>query len=374
MDEPACPAPHPDLPSGAPAPPRPPDSRRVHRRPTGSGVALGLFVLAAVFTLYLARGLILPLVLALMASFLLLPFVRFLSRRLRLPRGLAAALVTLGTVAALVAGTWLLLGPALDWADRLPQSLHRLERKIRPVKETMRDVDRALDKAEDFVDGKQATKVRLEAESLGTVVKGGATSVAAGFAVFVVLLFFLLAGNDVFRRKLACLLPPEERPHADAVTSAIEREVSRYLLVLSVIYLVLGTLTTLAMWLLGMPNPLLWGALAAILAFIPYLGPLIVFVVIAAASLLTFTSTTDIVLPPLVYGVLTNIEGNFLTPWILGKRLSLNPVILFVGLLFWGFIWGIPGALLAVPLLVIVRIVCEQGGPRLRGLAEFLGP
>lgn len=352
----------------APWSPEPP-----RRRPRGSGAAIGLFVLGLIVVLYFGRDVILLILLPLMGSFVLLPVVRWLHKWVRLPRGVAAALVVLATCAAGGTALYLLVEPAVTWTDKLPQSIGKIERKFRPVKEKMQDVDRALDKAEELVDSERATKVKLTGQSLSDVVRGQASSLVTSLAIIVILLFFLLAGDDLFVRKLACLLPPESRADAAGVARSIERQVSRYLLTLSVIYIVLGSITAAAMWALGMPNPLLWGAIAAILGFIPYLGPLITVGIIAAAALLTFESTTDILLPPLVFAVITTAEGYFVTPYILGRRLSLDPVIILIALLFWGFLWGIPGALLTVPILVVAKIVCEQAGPRLQGLASFLG-
>jgi predicted PurR-regulated permease PerM len=130
--------------------------------------------------------------------------------------------------------------------------------------------------------------------------------------------------------------------------------------------------TALAMALLGMPNPVLWGALAAVNNFIPYLGSLVTVGVLTVVAAVSFDTLGQIVAPPLIFFALTTFEGQFLTPMLLGKRLTLNPVVIFLALLIWGWLWGIPGVLMAVPLLAAFKILCDHV-PSLAAVGEFLG-
>ena len=127
-----------------------------------------------------------------------------------------------------------------------------------------------------------------------------------------------------------------------------------------------------ALWLLGMPNPVLWGLMVAGLNFVPYLGPVVGVIVVALAALTTFESTAYAMLPPAVYFVINAIEGNLVTPAIMGRRLRMNPVAIFISLSLWGWIWGIPGALLATPLLLAFKTVCDHV-VTLQPLGEFIG-
>ncbi len=140
----------------------------------------------------------------------------------------------------------------------------------------------------------------------------------------------------------------------------IQQDIASYLTTISLIYFVVGRVTAGAMALLGMPTPVLWGAVATVLHFIPFLGPVITFLILCGVSLLTFDTWLRIILPPLFYFCLAGLEGYFITPMILGKRLMLNPIMVFAAILFWGWIWGIPGVFLAVPILTSMKIICDD--------------
>ncbi len=176
-----------------------------------------------------------------------------------------------------------------------------------------------------------------------------------------VLLYFLLASGDLFLRKLIRVLTTlEDKKRAVEIARRLQEDISLYLLTITLINLGLGVAEGIAMHLLGMPNPLLWGVIAAILNFIPYLGAMVGMAVIAAVAALTFQTPGQILLPPLVYFLLTAAEGYLITPHIIGRRLTLNPVMILLGLIFWGWMWGIVGAIVAVPLLVSFKILCDH--------------
>jgi predicted PurR-regulated permease PerM len=151
-----------------------------------------------------------------------------------------------------------------------------------------------------------------------------------------------------------------------------ESDVSRYLVTVTLVNLGLGAFTALAMFALGMPNPMLWGALAALANFIPYLGAMSTTAVLAIVAAVTFDEVSAIVAPPAVFLLLTTFEGQFVTPMLLGRRLTLNPVVIFLALLVWGWLWGVAGVLMAVPLLAAFKIMCDHV-PSLAAVGEFLG-
>jgi predicted PurR-regulated permease PerM len=198
-------------------------------------------------------------------------------------------------------------------------------------------------------------------------------SVLFGFAVLVILLYFLLASGDLFLRKLIHVLPRfEDKKRAVTIAREIEFQISRYLVTAALINAGLGTAGGLVFWLIGVPNPAVWGMMGAVLNFIPYLGALTTVTIVTLVATATFPSLGHALLAPAAYLALASIEGNFVTPYIMGRRLTLNPVVIFVGLTFWGWLWGIPGALLAVPMLVMFKIFCDHTEP-LAAIGEFLG-
>jgi predicted PurR-regulated permease PerM len=188
----------------------------------------------------------------------------------------------------------------------------------------------------------------------------------------VVLLYFLLASGDVFLRKLVRVLPGlRDRILAVEISRSIQADIGRYFATTTLINLGLGFLTATAMWLLSMPSPLLLGTIAAVLNFLPYIGSAMTLVAIVLVAAISFDTFWQIALPPLTYLALTAIEGQLVQPMLLGQRLSLSPVVLFVWMMIWGWLWGVAGLILAVPMLVALKI-CADRLDALSAVAEFI--
>lgn len=348
------------------------------RAPHPRTVALvGLFLLAGFYTLHFARPVLLPVVLGILVSFVLDPLVGQLER-IHVPRGVGAATVLLALLGGTGYGVYRLASPAAQWIEQAPRNFQELEAKLRELKQPVEEVERATQEVERIArvgqrEGDDAREVRVREPTLGEKILGGMREFLASGVVMVVLLYFLLASGDLFIRKLARVLPTiSEKRRAVTVIKEVRAEVSGYLVALSLVNVGLGTSVAIALWLLDMPNPILWGAVAGLLNFVPYLGPLAGILLVGFASLLAFEEIGRALLPPLAYLVLNTLEGSFVTPTIMGRRLAVNPVAVFLGLLFWGWIWGIPGALMAVPIIATVKILCDHYEP-LAPLGEFMG-
>jgi len=187
-----------------------------------------------------------------------------------------------------------------------------------------------------------------------------------------VLLFFLLASGDVFKFKLVTAMPRlSEKKRALSIWRDVEQDVSVYLRTITIINASLGVVIGLGLYAIGLPNALLWGVMAALLNFIPYIGALVGLSVVSVVAIITFDPLSHAMIAPLVYAASNLTESQFVTPSILGKRLSLNPVVVFVSVIFWGWLWGMPGAMMAVPMLIIVSAVCTNF-PALHIFAGFL--
>jgi predicted PurR-regulated permease PerM len=340
----------------------------------------GLFALAVLYTAYAARPFLVPLVLALLLAFLFNPVVRGLER-LRVPRGLSAAAIVLAVVGTIAVGGYSLSGPAAAWIARAPESLSQLETKLRRLRRPVEQVTRTAERVGQLTEVAQAgpagakpLKVEVQRESWSAAIFGGTWSIVSSGLVVVVLLYFFLASGDVFLAKLVKVLPTlTDKKRALQIARDTERSISYYLLTTTLVNGVFGSAVAVAMHLVGMPNAVLWGVLAAVTNFIPYLGAVAMMIILGLVALVQFDETSRALLAPLVFFALNVAEGYLLTPMALGRRLTLNPVVVFVGVLFWGWIWGIAGALLAVPILAASKIVCD----RIEGLAavgEFLGP
>ena len=338
----------------------------------------GLFILAAFYTLYLGRSFFLPIVLALLFSFLLRPVVRGLKRRLRIPEGLGAALVVFGLLGAAGLGIYELAGPAYEWAEKAPRQLRQLERKLAQLKKPVQTMSKATEQVEKIArvgrsSASQPRRVEVQGETFGERMFSQTTEFIAGAVVMFILLFFLLASGDHFLRKLIRVVPSlADKKQAADVAHRIESDVSTYLVTITVINIGLGLATWGALALLGVPNPLLWGVMAALTNYIPYLGALFMFAVLTAVGFLSFKTLGQSLMVPGVFLVLNLLERYLVTPMVLGRRLTLNPVVIFIGLTFWGWLWGITGALLAVPIMVVFKIICDHSAP-LAPLGELLG-
>ena len=171
-----------------------------------------------------------------------------------------------------------------------------------------------------------------------------------------VLLYLMLASGDLFLQKLVHMMPTfREKKSAVEISHEIQQNISNYLFSVSLINIGLGVLVSVGLYWLGVPNAAMWGTLVAVLNFVPYFGPVVGVIVLATVGLLTFDTLWRGVLPPAWYQLLHLLEANFVTPMLLGSRFTLNPVVIFVSLIFWTWLWGVPGALLSVPILVSIK-------------------
>ena len=336
-----------------------------------------LAVLAFFYTLYLARVFLLPIAFAVLLNLLFSPAVRALTR-IRIPLPVGAALVIL----ALVGGTGLavygLAGPVQSWVENSPTTVAkaqtRLRRLLRPLQQVTTTAQQ-METAAGQVAGtpEPVPEVVVRGPSVVSRVFGSTQRFLVGALEALLLLYFLLAAGDLFLQKLIRVLPNvHDRKKAVEIARATEASVSTYLLTATALSLIEGLVVTGAMYLIGMPNPPLWGALVALLEFIPYLGALTMVVILTVAGLATFDSVAHGLLVPGVFLTINVLMANIVAPLLLGHRLALNPVALLVSFAFWFWIWGIPGAFIAVPLLATFKILCDHI-ETLAPIGEFLG-
>lgn len=351
-----------------------------HIAVVGTWALPGLLLLAVLTVLYLARDLILPIVAALILSLVFLPLVRGL-RKMFIPTPLGAGLVVLALLAGLVGGIYNLAEPASEWLDKAPKSLREIDSKLRSVTGSVSSVANATAQVQDITEkltsGGEVKKKPREVIVREPKIAGAFFYSARNFTVSIistlVLLYFLLASGDLFLRKTIAVTPKfSDKKRAVDIANQVEVAVSRYLFTVAMINLCLGCAVALAMYFLGVPNPILWGVMVAALNFIPYIGDIISFSVLTIVGLLTFDQLWQSLMVPGVFYLLTALEGYLITPLIVSRRLSLNPVVIILSVLIWGWMWGVPGALLAVPILVALKTVCDRV-ESLHVFGEYLG-
>jgi predicted PurR-regulated permease PerM len=339
-----------------------------------------LAVLAVLYTLYFARDFLLPIVYAILLNFLLSPVVRWLAR-LHIKPPIGAALIILAILTTLGSGAVTLSSSVREWAVTAPATLVTAERKlgkyIRPLQRASNTAEQVANAAGAAAGSSTAAsktaQVVVQGPSLASRAFGTTQRSVATILEVLILLYFLLAAGDLFLQKLVKVLPNTgDKLKAVNIARAIEGSISTYLFTATSVNVVEGIVVAGVMYLWKMPNPALWGSLVALLEFIPYLGALAMVVILGVAALTTFDSIGKTLLIPASYLVINLIQGNLVSPVLLGHRLSLNPVALFIGLAFWFWIWGISGAFIAVPLLAMLKIFCDHI-ESLAAVGEFLG-
>jgi predicted PurR-regulated permease PerM len=358
--------------------PEPPPDAHVEATLSGTpAVAVkGLFVLALFYTFYFARSFLLPVVLAVLLSLILYPAVRAL-KRLSIPEPFGAAIVVISLTGILGTALYQLFEPASEWLTKMPRITEQIERKLWNVRKSMEEVSKAAQKVEALtnVDGQGARRPPQVVSSEPTLmsrIMTGTQNMLVSASATLILLFFLLASGDLFMRKLVRVLPTlTDKKKAVGLARTIQSAMAQYLFTITCINVSLGCSAALLMHLLGMPNPLLWGVMVALFNFVPYIGATVSGTVLTIVAFVTFSDMHDILLVPLLFFALVTIEGQFITPYLTGHSLTLNPVMIFVSMLLWGWLWGVVGALMAVPILVTLKIFCDHIAS-LHAIGEFV--
>jgi predicted PurR-regulated permease PerM len=303
------------------------------------------------------------------------PLVRWLSYY-HLPTGLSAAIVVCLLVVATCIGFFQLGRPALTWMNEAPQHLTALRHRVQEIFPRLARISEAAT----AVNNLGATEAEQPTVPIVEVKDGRGTSafinwtgsLLAGLGEALVVLYLLLASGDLFLRKLVHVMPTwRDKKQAVEISHEIQGNISKYLYSVSLINLGLGVVVSGGLYIMGVPNAAMWGMLVAVLNFVPYFGPVAGIVLLATVGILTFDTLGKGMLPSIWYLLLHLLEANLITPIVLGRRFTLNPVVVFISLIFWTWLWGVPGALLSVPILVSIKVVCDRE-PTLSYISELL--
>jgi predicted PurR-regulated permease PerM len=329
----------------------------------------GLFLLAMLGACYVASDIVLPIVLAFVLSLVLQPAMRALER-LRLPRGIAAVFLILMLFGTLGGFGAALSGPAASWAQKLPTGVPKLQERLSFLSRPIAAFQKFADQAQGITLGGEpkAVPVTVQGSGLSDRLLNGTRSFASGLLETVLVLFFLLVSGETFLRRLVEILPRfKDKRQAVDISQQIEGDVSAYLFTITIMNLAVGVAIGTVMAFCGVGDPVLWGTVAFLLNYIPILGPMIGVAVFLLAGLLSIDSLWGAFLPAGLYLLIHLVEGETVTPMLLARRFTINPVLVILSLVFWYWMWGVPGAVLSTPMLAITKIICD----RIRPLMAF---
>lgn len=336
---------------------------------------VGIFAVHVLGVMYFASSFLLPVLLALLLALILSPTVRFVRRR-GIPEPVTAVVLVVTLASSLAVGAYVLSGPVTTWVSDAPSIMQQVEHKLYELRRPMQKVKEATEQVNNLANAKDPTVQEVVVKEPGLLANmaNDAPELLGGIGLMMVLLLFLLASGDMFHEKLVKALPTfADKKRALRIARDVERDVSGYLFTITLINMGLGVAVGLAMYAIGLPNPILWGAMAAIVNFVPYLGALVGMVLVSLVALVSLDTLGHALLAPALYFACTSLEGQVITPALVGRRLRVNSVAVFFAIAFWGWLWGVVGILMAVPILIVIKVLADHIDG-LHGVAEFLGP
>ena len=334
-------------------------------RPRASMALVVLATLAVGFTLYAVQELFLPVLLAMFFALVGNPIIRQL-QRLWIPRFVGALLVLVLGIAGTFQLGKQLVTPAGEWIRQVPSQMRDLAPKLRTLVKPVREAGKAAENiaraAGGEASGATVQVVKTEANDPYKALTATPRLVASILAVVLLTFFFMVYGQSLQRNAIALLPGRQQKRITVEILQSIEHEISRYMLTITVINLLFGLIFAGVLFYLRVPldEALLWGTMAALLNFAPYVGPLIGIMIMLVMGFVSFHDPLHALLPAGIYLGLHTLEGQLITPIVLGRRMALSPLVLILGLMVFGWMWGIIGLLLAVPLLVCVKLVLAK--------------
>ncbi|MGE5386869.1 MAG: AI-2E family transporter [Betaproteobacteria bacterium] len=347
-------------------------TERPPRRPAHWAVK-GLFCIAAIFLLKAAQPLMAPVVIAVILTFVFATPVRWLRRR-GIPEFIGAGILVSALLVVTVLFAAMLAAPAAQWWDRAPTTVSQLVAQFDRFRATiplLAPPPKVSPRSQPPADPIKE-RIASEGVTLTGVVIGRSLSFSLSAVATVILLYFLLASEHwMLSRTVEAIPRRRTRAVVLAGVQHAQQEIGRFLAALGLINLGVGIFTGLAVAFVGLQSPILWGSVAAFLNFIPYIGPIMVFVLLLLAGLLTLQAADMMLAPAMAFLVIHAIESNFISPWFVGRKLSLSRVSIFLSVMFWGWLWGIAGAVIAVPVLIGLRNICKRNR-QLRWLYVYL--
>lgn len=323
----------------------------------------GIFVILVINCLYLGREFLTPVILSFVLATTLAPVVRYL-RRWHIPPAIAATLLILLSAGIVLLLGYITSGPIADMIADAPRMVRVLQFKLMAVKNSLAGALEAtsqIDSVTENLNSDSTQKVVVAQPGILSRAAGNLISAATTIAITFVLSLFLLASGTLFYQKIVQSFSRlSDKKKVLRIVYSIEGEISRYLFTITVINIIVGIVVGTGLWMIGIPNPLVWGVLAFVLNYLPYIGALISIVLVGMMSIVTFDNLLYSLLAPGLILSSHVVEGQFLTPLLVGRRMELNAVAVFISISFWSWIWGFLGALMAVPILVVIKVISDH--------------
>jgi predicted PurR-regulated permease PerM len=347
--------------------------------PANSGPAprwavIGIFLLLSIAAVAIARDFLMPVILAFLLMLVFTPLRRSLNR-IGVPSPVCALLVLATLSTAIGIGILMLTDPITNYLAEAPQIGREIEAKLRSLRAPVEQIAEAGEQIDELTTATSdpgTPTVEVKAETMSAKVAAMAPRIATQAVFVLVLLFFLIASGNMFYEKIVHVMPTfTDKRRALRIAFDIERRLARYLSTITLINALLGVSVGLAMWMYGMPTPELFGLLAFLLNFVPYVGAVIGISLSVLIALISFPDPWMSLLVGSTYLALTSIEGQLITPYFVGRVLQLNTVIVFVAIALWAWLWSAVGMIIAVPMLVVVRVFAEHV-EALEPLGDFL--
>ncbi len=333
--------------------PHPVDSIQNIWRSIGLAATIGIFALMFGVFLYVGRAILMPVLAAAIVAMTFAPLVRRGARNGVSP-WITALLIVLVALGALGIAATAMAGPVSEWISRAPEIGATIRERLSVLDRPLA----SLRELEGTLFGGNSVTVDSSSSNIVLPVVAFLTPAAAELLLFFAAMLFFLIGQGTLRANLVAMFPNRDaKLRFLKIANDIEHNLAGYLTVVTIINAALGAIVAAGAWLLGLPSPVTFGVLAAVLNYVPYVGPAVTVVALFGVSLVTFPSLGQALIAPLAFVILTTVEGHFITPTIIGRRLTLNPVLILLALAFWTWIWGPVGALLAAPFSIIGLVV-----------------
>ncbi len=322
-----------------------------------------LAILALIFGIKYTQPVLFPILFSFFLYLLVSPIYEWLVK-VKIPKVAAAALIIFSFLGLISSAITFFVQPATQWVGNAPANIKIIEQKFNFVKNSLGKLSKVAETAQNMTEvtqDKNKIKVTTRESSLGSSLFDLTTNIIIMLFTILIFLFFFLLYFKQFIRNLEQVIHNRRRTAKEnAFLTSLKNEVSDYMFTFTLICAGLGVIMGFVFWILGMPNPILWGGMVMLLTYIPYVGHLIGIITIFFISLITFDSYFSIFAPPIIYFLFTVLEGQFITPILLGSRLDINPLLIFLNIFLWSWLWGIAGIFISVPLLIMIKIILEH--------------